>query len=204
MTKVPDVKALLAQFPWGRLESDDTFNADFARARYNVLGAQGFGYWSEPGGRQPHLPGALYERAANRVRSNRAANAQSPWDKMHEGVKDYQHGYQLHTNQHLTDVTGWLFDLDLTPRLSFDEKESMPMIATSFPGGIVDWASWYKWRKLPLKSPAALLMNYPLSVYQLLVRVLNVINPEDGSSDVRQKLVIHYLGAESELNFLPM
>jgi hypothetical protein len=32
---------------------------------------------------------------------------------------------------------------------------------------VVDWKLWYQWRSLPLESPAALLMHYPLSLCQL-------------------------------------
>ncbi|KAJ7176407.1 hypothetical protein C8R43DRAFT_1198094 [Mycena crocata] len=48
------------------------------------------------------------------------------------------------------------------------------------------WASRYAWRRLPLESPAALLMHYSMSIYWLLVDALN------------------YIGAEVELNFISL
>ena len=66
-----------------------------------------------------------------------------------------------------------------------------------------DWASWYAWRKLPMASPAALLMSFPLSVYQLLARVLALV-ATDSSPEKRQKLEVHYLGVERELNIVPL
>jgi len=77
-------------------------------------------------------------------------------------------------------------------------------LVTDFPGGVVDWASWHKWRKLPLASPAALLMHYPLSVYWLVTHVLCVTPTSGGSVSARERLCIHYLGAEVELNFIPI
>ena len=47
-------------------------------------------------------------------------------------------------------------------------------------------------------------MRYPLTIYHLLVNVLNVASPSRGSPDDRQTLYIHYLGAEVELNLLPL
>ena len=47
-------------------------------------------------------------------------------------------------------------------------------------------------------------MHYPLTVYHLLVNVLNVASPNRGPQNDRQTLYIHYLGAEVELNMLPL
>jgi hypothetical protein len=69
---------------------------------------------------------------------------------------------------------------------------------------VKDWKSWYEWRRLPLESPAALLMHFPLTVYWLLVDTLKVTSPQAGSTEERKSLVVHYIGAETELNFLPM
>ncbi|KAG6381352.1 hypothetical protein JVT61DRAFT_5762 [Boletus reticuloceps] len=47
-------------------------------------------------------------------------------------------------------------------------------------------------------------MHYPLTVYHLLVNVLKVASPSRGSPESRQTLDVHYLGAEVELNMLPL
>lgn len=187
MEKVPLVQALLKQFPWGRIETDGTFAEPLVRAYYNVLGARGFGYWSTPGGSNPHL--------------------QHPSHSSHSGAlhidneQGYEHGYMLLSDGMLTDETGWKLEKRFIPRLTF-EPSTEPEIAHK--ADIVDWNSWYNWRNLPKESPAALLMHYPLSVYQLLVHVLHVTGPNRNSPENRQALNVHYVGAEVELNMLPL
>ncbi|KAJ7899101.1 hypothetical protein B0H13DRAFT_2275615 [Mycena leptocephala] len=39
---------------------------------------------------------------------------------------------------------------------------------------IKDWDGWYAWRRLSKESPAALLLNYPMSIYWLLVDTLRI------------------------------
>ncbi|KAG2368235.1 hypothetical protein BDR07DRAFT_1478305 [Suillus spraguei] len=170
MEKVPQVQALLKQFPWGRIEKDGTFAEPLVRALHNVLGAEGFGYWSIPGGSNPHLKHA----------SDPPRPAGAPCI---DDAKGFEHGYMLLSDKLSTDETGWKLEKRLIPRLVF-ELGTEPKLASKV--DIVDWDSWYKWRNLPKESPAALLMHYPLTVYQLLA------------------LHVHYIGAEVELNMLPL
>ncbi|KAF8845258.1 hypothetical protein BDN67DRAFT_443877 [Paxillus ammoniavirescens] len=189
MQKVSQVQAILKLFPWGKLESDGTFAEPFIRAYYGVLGAEGFGYWSTSGGTVPHQP----QPGTGGV-SNGSPLRVGP-------VEGYQDGYLLLLDRHLDEKVGWLLEERLVPKLHF-EPGSEPMIASS--ANVVDWNSWYQWRGLPLESPAALLMHYPLTVYQLLVHVLHVTSPTRNSPEHRQTLNVHYLGAEVELNMLPL
>jgi hypothetical protein len=188
MEKVPQVQALLKQFPWGRIETDGTFAEPLVRAYYNVLGAEGFGYWSIPGGSNAHL-----QQPSNASGSSRVLRV--------DDAKGFEHGYMLLSNQVLTDETGWKLEKRLIPRLVFD-LGTEPELASK--ADIVDWDSWYKWRNLPKESPAALLLHYPLTVYQLLVNVLHVTGPKRNSATSRQALHVHYIGAEVELNMLPL
>ena len=49
MERIPHLRQILIQFqPWGRIEKDGTFAELIARARYDVLGGEGYGFWSEP------------------------------------------------------------------------------------------------------------------------------------------------------------
>ncbi|KAI5991624.1 hypothetical protein EDD15DRAFT_2388580 [Pisolithus albus] len=171
MEKVPLVQAILKQFPWGRIEKDGTFPHDFILAYYGVLGHEGFGYWSTPGGSSPHMV-----HSDNRGPQDHDLLRVAPQD-------GYQHGYQLLHDKHLDDKGGWKLEDRLIPKLQF-EAGMEPAIASS--ANVTDWKSWYGWRDLPLESPAALLMHYPLTVYQLL------------------SLNVHYLGPEVELNMLPL
>jgi len=188
MEKVPQVQALLKQFPWGRIEKDGTFAEPLVRALYNVLGAEGFGYWSIPGGSNPHLKHA----------SDPPRPAGAPCIQDTEG---FEHGYMLLSDRLLTDETGWKLEKHLIPRLVF-ELGTEPELASKV--DIADWESWYKWRNLPKESPAALLLHYPLTVYHLLVNVLHVTGPKRNSAASRQALHVHYIGAEVELNMLPL
>ncbi|MED6106243.1 hypothetical protein PIB30_003202 [Stylosanthes scabra] len=60
------------------------------------------------------------------------------------------------------------------------------------------WRDYYNWRCMPLDSPVALLLHWPLTIYhaaQLVgIETLNLLNPE-----VCDKLCVHYLGPEKEL-----
>ncbi|GLJ30596.1 hypothetical protein SUGI_0605830 [Cryptomeria japonica] len=67
---------------------------------------------------------------------------------------------------------------------------------------LTNWADYYSWRCLPLDSPVALLLHWPLTMYyafQLLATRLQNILPSPG-----QELRIHYLGPDKELHQLPV
>ncbi|KAG1739666.1 hypothetical protein EDB19DRAFT_1978047 [Suillus lakei] len=182
MEKVPQVQALLKQFPWGRIETDGTFAEPLIRAYYNVLGAEGFSYWSIYGGSNAHL--------------QQPSNTSDPSEALRvEDTKGFGHDCMLLSNKLLTDETGWKLGKRLIPRLVF-ELGTEPELASK--ADIVDWDSWYRWRNLPKESPAALLLHYPLTVYQLLVNVLYVAGPKRNSPESRQALNVHYIGAEVE------
>ncbi|KAH7915348.1 hypothetical protein BJ138DRAFT_998114 [Hygrophoropsis aurantiaca] len=187
MQKVATIQQILKQFSWGRVETDGTFAEPIIRAYFGVLGAEGYGYWSTPSSSNPHLTHSAIPSMDSALAVPAAAG--------------YQHGYQLLQPQHLDDETGWKLEKRLIPKLIFDAGRA-PAINTD--GSVVDWDSWYRWRKLPKDSPAALLMHYPLTVYQLLVHVLGVTSPTRNSARSRQTLNVHYLGAEVELNTLPL
>ncbi|XP_058080162.1 uncharacterized protein LOC131228497 isoform X2 [Magnolia sinica] len=57
------------------------------------------------------------------------------------------------------------------------------------------WKDYYQWRCLPLNSPVALLLHWPLTIYQG-VQLASSIRP---ISEIRSKLHIHYLGPVKEL-----
>ncbi|GFR50056.1 hypothetical protein Agub_g12197, partial [Astrephomene gubernaculifera] len=52
---------------------------------------------------------------------------------------------------------------------------------------ITDWLSYYRWARLPLESPAALLLHFPLTLYGILRLVLDELydNSGGGSSACR-------------------
>lgn len=57
------------------------------------------------------------------------------------------------------------------------------------------WRDYYNWRGIPLDSPVALLLQWPLTIYHAAQLVgITTLNLE-----VSDKLYIHYLGPEKEL-----
>ncbi|KAJ7087390.1 hypothetical protein C8R43DRAFT_1142331 [Mycena crocata] len=197
MLKVSQVSEILMQFPWGRLEKDGTFQVDVARGRFKVLGGKGFGFWSHRGGPIAHLPTGSIAEAIHK-----GGNYGRMVEQMAK-VYDYLDGSALLETKHLNDRDGWKLEPELIPFHNFSSLWGPPRLA--FKVEIKDWATWYAWRRLPLESPAALLMHYPMSIYWLLVDTLNVANPKAGSADgPRKKLHIQYIGAEVELNFIPL
>ncbi|KZW03620.1 hypothetical protein EXIGLDRAFT_664199 [Exidia glandulosa HHB12029] len=198
MQRLDDTVAIAKQFPWGRLEKDGSLNLDIARARFDVLGSDGYGFWSHRGGPVPHAQ-------AGDLGKMFAAN--TPYAKAMAALIaafDHLDGKDLLQSTHLTDAQGWKLPPTLIPYREFASPSKRPALITEFDGGVVDWDSWYRWRKLPKESPAALLMDFPMSVHEILVRCLQVTNRKAGSASKRVSLTVHYLGAEVELNFIPL
>ncbi|KAF9065209.1 hypothetical protein BDP27DRAFT_1298363 [Rhodocollybia butyracea] len=197
MQRLPVTQAVLKSFPWGRLETDGTFDFKIARGRFSVLGGSGYGYWSHRGGTSPHAIEGIDDGSSS------APYAQD----MQKSRKypDHLDGYDLLKSDHLSDKQGWKLSPKFVPYRDFSKNEErQPLLVTKFDGGIVDWDSWYRWRKIPKDSPAALLMHYPMSVYQMLVHCLKVTSPSAGRESNRVNLNVHLLGVEVELNFVPL
>ncbi|XP_064995269.1 uncharacterized protein LOC135631483 isoform X1 [Musa acuminata AAA Group] len=57
------------------------------------------------------------------------------------------------------------------------------------------WEDYYQWRCLPLDSPVALLLHWPLTVYHCF----QLLAAQGSISEVKDELNIHYLGPEKEL-----
>ena len=183
----------MAQFPWGRVEKCGSFSEDHARGRFKVLGGTGFGFWSHQDGTLPHdLDGA----------DQRTISPEARMRAMME-MNEHLEGADLLGAKHLTDRDGWMLEPELIPFHHFSSMWEPPRLASKVE--IKDWDAWYKWRRLPKESPAALLMAFPMSVYWLLTEVLKVADPKKGSSDQEPvPLTVHLIGAEQELNFLPL
>lgn len=197
MQRLLKTQNVLKSFPWGRLETNGTFNLDIARGRFSVLGSSGYGYWSHRGGTAPHAVEGFETGASS------APYAQS----LRNSLKNLDHldGNDLLKPNHLSDEQGWKLSPEFIPYRDFSKNEGRrPLLVTKFDGGVVDWDSWYRWRKIPKISPAALLMNFPMSVYHMLVNCLKVTSPNAGCKSRRVNLNFHLLGVEVELNFVPL
>jgi hypothetical protein len=183
MKRNPYFLSQIKQFPWCRIELDGSFSHRVYEARLGVYGAGiQFGYWSVPAAPDVHDREELPH------------------------PKGYIHGEVMLGNQWPTDVDAWKLghmntNGDIIPRLSFTTEFPPPPKVEL--GQIKDWQSWYTWRGLSMASPAALLMHYSLSVYHILVDILQVAKCQNVSAE-RRALQIHYIGAEKELNHLPL
>jgi len=192
MKRQPHFHSVFGQFPWARMESDGSFSHELLKARLGVLGSGlTFGYWSVPGGQKPHNDSsALIGRKETNEAFLKTIRS-----------KSYRHGEIMLAKEWPMDMEAWkLKDAKDIPLLFFTDERPAPEMPS--PGAIKDWTSWYKWRGLTVASPAAMLMDFPLSVYHLL-NVLNVIDSKS-TAKKRQSLVVHCLGAEVELNLLPL
>jgi hypothetical protein len=97
----------------------------------------------------------------------------------------------LRSDKHLDEMDGWKLPAEEIPWLTFSEGRKAPSFPPTFEH---NWTSYYKWRGLPLNSPAALLLHWPLTIYRLLF-LLGFLHLETGGT-VRRKLSIHLLGVE--------
>lgn len=69
--------------------------------------------------------------------------------------------------------------------------------------GILELSSWqdyYKLRNIPLSSPVALLLTFPLTIYYAIVKFGEV--PVTVAKMLKRPLRIHVVGVEKEMNFL--
>ncbi|TDL14290.1 hypothetical protein BD410DRAFT_264185 [Rickenella mellea] len=110
----------------------------------------------------------------------------------------YEIGHALLLDKHYDEHARWRLPRDEIPFLTFQENKKALKYPPNFDH---NWKSYYEWRCLPLKSPAALLLHWPLSVYRLLFLMGFVPHNSPVS---RRTLVIYYIGVEQELECLPV
>lgn len=187
----------LLQFPWSRLEKDNSFNWDVVKTRLGILGeGLRFGYWSHPYGHRTH------DESPTEIEETTGLPAEPTGPR---GSPDYMHGQvMLNAAWSLSRIDRqWkLSDRTQIPTLFFADERDAP--SRPEPGEVKDWETWYKWRGLPLSSPVALLMDRVLSVYHILVNVLRVVDVKQVGGSSPTVITVHYLGGEVELNFIPL
>lgn len=170
MQRLEETTAIAKQFPWVRFETDGTCNYEISRARFNVLGSAGYGFWSHRGGPVPHD-----------VDGDGGGYKQTPLGGMFDLAGfDFLSGRELLRDVHLSDVAGWKLPELFVPYREFPSDARRPVLINEFDGGVVDWDSWYRWRKISKASPVAMLMEYPLSVYYILVNCINAAHRRNG------------------------
>ncbi|KAJ7433734.1 hypothetical protein FB451DRAFT_1380210 [Mycena latifolia] len=115
------------------------------------------------------------------------------------------HGSMLLQKELPSHIDAWTLPAMHIPLLSFDDAASKARLPALHDDRFVkDWATWYEWRKLERASPVALRMDMVLTVYHLLTKVLHVVDTSQSATTSRRRLVIHFIGAEKELNIIPL
>ncbi|KAJ7640392.1 hypothetical protein DFH06DRAFT_1477908 [Mycena polygramma] len=99
----------------------------------------------------------------------------------------------------------WTLPSEQIPHLVFEDPDARSRMPAIHDNNFVqDWATYYAWRKLGRESPVALRMDMVLTVYHLLTKVLGVVDTAKDATNVRRALNIHFVGAEKELNIIPL
>ncbi|KAJ6510703.1 hypothetical protein C8R45DRAFT_892226 [Mycena sanguinolenta] len=99
----------------------------------------------------------------------------------------------------------WKLPSHHIPHLDFEAPEMKSRMPALHDNDLVqDWASYYAWRKLDRESPVALRMDIVLTVYYLLTKVLGVVDTSKAAMKSRRTLNVHFVGAEKELNVIPL
>lgn len=160
--------------------------------RISVLGGDGFGFWS-----QSSL--GLFEEEEEdefmKIQFKKSPDIAEMWrhGKGRRAHLKFIDGQDLPKEMHLDDTEGW--------KLAPDVAVRRPIRRRSLIG---NWDEWHAWRGLAKSSTASLLMHYPLTVYWMLAKTLNLVSIKPEDTKNRVHLTAHYIGAEVELNFIPM
>jgi hypothetical protein len=96
----------------------------------------------------------------------------------------------------LTEEEGWRLPKEFVPTLALQNSNACPSFPPTFEP---NWTSYYEWRRLPISSPAAMLLHWPLSVYACL-KELGLLS--SNNVDCRRKLTVFYVGARVDCRLL--
>ncbi|KAK7044960.1 zinc finger MYND domain-containing protein 15 [Favolaschia claudopus] len=102
--------------------------------------------------------------------------------------------------ERLSEEDGWRLPKAQIPSLELSAPDAT---LPSFPPNFEEtWTSYYEWRGLPITSPAALLLQWPMTVYACLKEL--GFDPCAAVSKPRRKLTVFYVGAREEICFIPL
>ncbi|TDL23624.1 hypothetical protein BD410DRAFT_142963 [Rickenella mellea] len=110
------------------------------------------------------------------------------------------YGKRLLAETHLSEEDGWKLPLDEIPTLTFRHRKPPARCPPS--SQMQDWKSYHEWRGLPMTSPVALRLHFPLTIYHLLH--LFGMTPDAHAIKRRRSMAIYCLDANNEVDFLPI
>lgn len=94
--------------------------------------------------------------------------------------------------------------IPLDERVSNDDNTRLDLVPRNACGLLYfnSWNEYYRYRSIPLSSPVALLLTFPLSIYYAIVKFGEV--PVTVARMLRRPLRIHVVGVEKEMNFIDL
>ncbi|KAJ0815428.1 putative Zinc finger, MYND-type [Helianthus annuus] len=95
-------------------------------------------------------------------------------------------GSSVFSLDHFRSEKGWRLSSRLCPC-----KEPLSILKKQ----LCSWSDYYEWRGIPLDSPVALLLHWPLTIYQ----AIQLAFAKQSTIETTDELCIHYLGPEREL-----
>jgi len=133
------------QFPWARIEGDGASSYELALAMRHLLG------------KGPKFGWAMEERDSNLTMKQLILTTGRP------RPPTLALGNILLSDKHFDEKSGWTFRDEEIPWLSFGQRRTHRRFLQC--SSIFGRVNYYKWRGLPLKSIAVLLLHWPLSIY---------------------------------------
>jgi len=160
------------------------FETEF-KCRLGVLGQADVGFWA-----QPHQSSGPY-----------MANGEAD-------VHGFQNGDMLLETRLPSLKQGWKVLTDTKNAFPPNTQSSVSSGLTPLPSdGLFGWEDYCKYRPLDPTSIAPLLLTNVLTVYQMIYHELQLTQRDDDNTTKGSKnksLVVYFLGAENELNFIPL
>ena len=166
MAKLQQTQSLTAYFPWLRLTESGIFPRDQVLSALGLLG-EDMGYWSKPSSRASHAAQHLNQK---------------------------RYGVMLNRPTYPSDEQGWRLPAGDIPRLYALSEQSCP--APLGARVLTSWPEYYQWRGLSPSSLAALLLEFPLTLYFAITQLPRLM--------CESSITVHLVGAEKELEFLPL
>lgn len=194
MKDTAETAILQSYFPWLVLsEFTKTFDEKGCLAKKCITG---FGYWYLKAGPTPHSSDATHQvRLGQHMSENMDAfNASKTKFPGCDIFYENDMGALLKKKTFPNEKQSWELQDHEIPCLHFTDRTYRP--TKLFPRLLSSHPEYYAWRGLSASSISALLMEFPLSLYLCIVK-----NPK---LMAKSSLVVHLVGAEKEMKFLPI
>lgn len=114
-------------------------------------------------------------------------------------TEDFIDGNDLLKKTHVSDEQDWKLSSRLIPYLDFSKSSAkVPVLVSKLSEPITDWKSWYSWRQLP----SGAVNGYTSECIPDACAMPTSHQPI--RHDKRISMTVHVVGAEVELNYIPL